>query len=91
MAQRFQVTVLGGGFPSTPASLQYRLANDPSGQEIARYQKVHLFDVNLPDGNTYRESSTVMAGTQLPQVYPSSDLYSGTVCVLRCFPNFTGT
>jgi len=33
MAQRFQITVLGGGFPSrTPASLQYRLANDPSGR-----------------------------------------------------------
>jgi len=56
---------------------------DPSGQELARYQKVHLFDVNLPDGNTYRESSTVMAGTQLPQVYPSSEL--GTLGLSVCY------
>jgi predicted amidohydrolase len=47
---------------------------DPSGSELARYQKVHLFDVNVPDGNTYRESSTVMSGTQLPPVYPSEQL-----------------
>ncbi|MEC4984876.1 MAG: carbon-nitrogen hydrolase family protein [Oscillatoria sp. PMC 1068.18] len=71
MAQRYQVTILGGGFPVPVDST--RVANtavliDPSGTELARYQKVHLFDVNLPDGNTYRESQTVVAGTQLPPV-----------------------
>lgn len=77
MAQRFQVTILGGGFPvplDTGKVYNTALLIDPSGQELARYQKVHLFDVNLPDGNTYRESSTVMAGTSLPQVYPSKEL-----------------
>ena len=77
MAQRFQVTILGGGFPvpvDTSKVYNTALLIDPSGQELARYQKVHLFDVNLPDGNTYRESSTVMAGTQMPQVYPSNEL-----------------
>jgi len=77
MAQRFQVTILGGGFPvPVDNSKVYNTALliDPSGQELACYQKVHLFDVNLPDGNTYRESSTVMAGTQLPQVYSSEQL-----------------
>ncbi|MEM1370182.1 MAG: nitrilase-related carbon-nitrogen hydrolase, partial [Cyanobacteria bacterium P01_H01_bin.15] len=33
-----------------------------------RYQKVHLFDVQIPDGNTYLESKTVMAGSELPPV-----------------------
>lgn len=59
MAQRFQVTILGGGFPvPVDADKVYNTALliDPNGQEIARYKKVHLFDVNLPDGNTYRES-----------------------------------
>ena len=77
MAQRFQVTILGGGFPvpvDTSKVYNTALLIDPSGQELARYLKVHLFDVNLPDGNTYRESSTVMAGTQMPQVYPSNEL-----------------
>jgi len=70
-------------FPSPSGqrqSLQYRLANRPHSR--TRHQKVHLFDVNLP-GNTYRESSTVMAGTQLPQVYPSSEL--GTLGLSVCY------
>lgn len=74
MAQRFQVTILGGGFPvpvNSEKVYNTALLIDPSGAELARYQKAHLFDVNLPDGNTYRESSTVMAGTELPSVYRS--------------------
>lgn len=77
VAQRFQITILGGGFPVPGEGNKVyntALLLDPSGQELARYQKVHLFDVNLPDGNTYRESSTVVAGVQLPQVYCSEDL-----------------
>lgn len=76
VAQRFQVTILGGGFP-VPVSVDKvyntALLVDPSGQELARYQKVHLFDVNVPDGNTYRESSTVMAGTRIPPVAPTKE------------------
>ncbi len=77
MAQKFQVTILGGGFPvpATPDKFyNTALLISPSGQELARYQKVHLFDVNLPDGNTYRESETVMAGQELPKVYASPEL-----------------
>ena len=32
------------------------------GEEIARYRKIHLFDVTTPDGAAYRESATVKAG-----------------------------
>lgn len=77
MAQRFQVTLLGGGFPVPVGEgkvYNTALMIDPSGTEIARYEKVHLFDVNVPDGNTYQESSTVMAGIRLPSVYDSQDL-----------------
>ena len=35
---------------------------DPKGRIDARYDKVHLFDVNLPSGETYRESNTVAPG-----------------------------
>ncbi|MGL5079951.1 MAG: carbon-nitrogen hydrolase family protein [Microcoleaceae cyanobacterium] len=74
VAQRSQVTLLAGGFPvptGTGKVYNTALLVDSSGSELARYQKVHLFDVNLPDENTYHESSTVMAGQQLPPVYPS--------------------
>ncbi|MDJ1177986.1 carbon-nitrogen hydrolase family protein [Roseofilum sp. BLCC_M91] len=74
MAQRFQVTLLGGGFPIPVSSDKVHntaLLIDSNGEELARYQKVHLFDVNLPDGNTYQESLTVQAGTELPPMYES--------------------
>ncbi|MCU0523373.1 MAG: carbon-nitrogen hydrolase family protein [Elainella sp. Prado103] len=77
MAQRYQVTLLGGGFPvpnSAGKVYNTALLVDPNGSELARYEKVHLFDVNLPDGNTYQESQTVLAGVNLPPVYASSEL-----------------
>ena len=36
----------------------------PDGRIAARYDKIHLFDVNLPDGESYRESNTVAPGAQ---------------------------
>ncbi|GAB4542763.1 MAG: carbon-nitrogen hydrolase family protein [Pleurocapsa sp.] len=79
MAQKFQITILGGGFPVPVPNDPSKAYNTavlvaPNGQEISRYQKVHLFDVDVPDGNTYRESSTVMAGTSLPTIYVSEHL-----------------
>jgi predicted amidohydrolase len=35
---------------------------DPKGRIAARYDKIFLFDVDLPNGETYRESSTVEGG-----------------------------
>jgi predicted amidohydrolase len=35
---------------------------DPKGRVAARYDKIHLFDVDLPSGEKYRESNTVAGG-----------------------------
>jgi deaminated glutathione amidase len=34
----------------------------PDGKIIARYDKVHLFDIDLPNGESYRESATYTPG-----------------------------
>ncbi|BAU04138.1 hydrolase [Fischerella major NIES-592] len=87
MAQRYQITILGGGFPipveGTGKVYNTALLVDPNGQELSRYRKVHLFDVNVPDGNTYRESSTVMAGTELPSIY--ADELLGNIGLSVCY------
>ncbi len=72
MARRYQVALLGGGFP-VPAGDGQRTFNRSEllgrdGQLLARYDKIHLFDVDLPDGNTYRESETFDSGNELPPV-----------------------
>lgn len=84
MTQRYQITLLGGGFPvpvevekldaRSPKMYNTALLASPEGLELARYRKMHLFDVNLPDGNTYQESEAVLAGSELPTVYHSDRL-----------------
>ena len=37
---------------------------DPDGKIVARYDKIHLFDVEIKDGQMYRESATVEPGTR---------------------------
>ena len=38
---------------------------DPEGREIARYRKIHLFDIVTPDGTGYRESDTFGSGSEV--------------------------
>lgn len=88
MAQKFQVTLLAGGFPFPVAGEAGKAYNTailiaPNGQELARYHKVHLFDVNVPDGNTYWESATVMAGQKYPPVYHSE--HFGNLGISICY------
>tara|TARA_B110000037_G_scaffold13636_1_gene14379 strand:- start:14721 stop:15557 length:837 start_codon:yes stop_codon:yes gene_type:complete len=36
----------------------------PEGKKIATYDKIHMFDVNLPGEDAYKESSVYVAGTE---------------------------
>ena len=38
------------------------LAFDRSGAEVARYRKIHLFDITAPDGTEYKESASFKPG-----------------------------
>ncbi len=40
----------------------------PSGEIAASYRKLHLFDVDIPDGARYRESEAVAKGEAVPPV-----------------------
>jgi predicted amidohydrolase len=72
MAQRYQVVLLGGGFP-VPVGDGTRTLNRAElvgrdGQLLSSYDKIHLFDVDLPDGSTYRESASFSPGSTHPPV-----------------------
>ncbi len=72
MARRYQVVLLGGGFPVPVGDGIHTLNRSEligrDGQLLGRYDKIHLFDVDLPEGNTYRESATFLSGTEAPPV-----------------------
>jgi predicted amidohydrolase len=90
-ARDWAVTLLGGGYPvmaeQTAKCYNTALLVGPEGQELGRYRKLHLFDVNLPDGNTYHESDSIVPGKDL--VVVSSDTLGNlglSVCYDLRFP-----
>ncbi|WP_428296274.1 carbon-nitrogen hydrolase family protein [Hyphomicrobium sp.] len=48
--------------PTKLANRSYVIA--PSGEVTARYDKIHMFDVDLPNGDVYRESTNYAPGDQ---------------------------
>jgi len=57
-----------------------------SGEEIARYRKIHLFDVTTPDGANYRESATVKAGDAVATYDCEGVTVGCTICYDLRFP-----
>ena len=70
---------------------QARLINrsyifDPKGQNIAQYDKIHLFDVTLPNGDVYRESQFYDAGKNLVMVDIAQARFGLSICYDVRFP-----
>jgi len=64
IARDHSVFVHGGSFVERDGDAFFNttVAFDRTGAELARYRKIHLFDVTTPDGQDYRESDTFGAG-----------------------------
>ena len=70
LAARLGIWIVGGTIPlATSASNKWRsssLIYDANGTQVGRYDKQHLFDVNLPDNNqSYHESATIEPGDHI--------------------------
>lgn len=68
LAKELNVWLLIGSL-AVSAESDSRMANRsllfaPSGQTVARYDKIHMFDVEVGDGQTYRESNTYRPGSK---------------------------
>ena len=66
LADELSIWLLAGSLPILTA--EGRVANrsfllDASGRIAATYDKIHLFDVDLPNGETYRESKNYIPGS----------------------------
>ncbi|MDN3567083.1 carbon-nitrogen hydrolase family protein [Paeniroseomonas aquatica] len=53
---------------------------DPGGAEIARYRKIHMFDIVAPDGTGYRESALYGAGERLVTFVAGGITFGCTIC-----------
>lgn len=59
----------------------------PDGRIAARYDKLHLFDVELGEGRSYRESATYTAGTRGELVATRWGLMGLSICYDVRFPH----
>ncbi|HET9018913.1 MAG TPA: carbon-nitrogen hydrolase family protein [Acetobacteraceae bacterium] len=59
---------------------------DPEGREIARYRKIHLFDIVTPDGTGYRESASFGGGTEVVTVEADGVKVGLAICYDVRFP-----
>ena len=67
-AKDFGVWIVAGGMPEASGDEERpyntSLLVAPDGRVVARYRKVHLFDVDLADGTRLLESGATTAGTE---------------------------
>ncbi len=59
---------------------------DRNGEIAAQYDKIHLFDVDLPNGETWRESSTYSGGDEAVLVATPFGLLGLAICYDLRFP-----
>ena len=84
IAKSHSVHVVAGGFPEkAPENRAYNtcLHLTPDGEIAAAYRKIHLFDVDLPDGTRMLESRNTSPGSQAV----TSELPFGTTGLTVCY------
>ena len=67
LARSLGITLLAGSLAERAAGgkiYNTSVLVGPDGRDLAVYRKIHLFDVDIRDGATYRESELVEAGTE---------------------------
>jgi predicted amidohydrolase len=69
IAKATQMAIVAGGWPerSDDPERPYNALTvfDPEGAIAGHYRKLHLFDVDLANGSTYRESASTTAGADV--------------------------
>lgn len=89
-ARRHHVHLIGGSIPLRTSDPE-RVTNscfavDPDGNVVARYDKMHLFDVSIDVANTFRESDHVVPGDSVVTFQASGLTVGLSICFDLRFP-----
>ena len=89
LAQETGVWLLVGSLcvlvgPERAANRSFLIA--PDGTIKARYDKIHLFDVDLPDGERHRESESYQGGTEVVTAQLPWGVLGMSICYDLRFP-----
>ena len=91
LAGELEVWLLVGSLGIAGADASGRVANrsfliDATGRIVATYDKIHMFDVELPGGEHYRESETFHPGAQAMVAATPMGRIGLTICYDLRFP-----
>ncbi|XP_064093772.1 omega-amidase NIT2-like [Macrobrachium nipponense] len=66
-AKEHGIFIVGGSIPERDGDKLYNTCTvwNPEGQMVAKHRKIHLFDIDVPGGITFRESDSLTSGNQL--------------------------
>lgn len=61
------IYLVGGTFPEVESNKYYNTCTvwNPNGELIAKYRKMHLFDIDIPGSITFKESDVITPGHEL--------------------------
>lgn len=96
-SQSHQIWIVGGSIPMVKTSdgepvegqrvRSACLVYNPSGVQVSRYDKIHLFDVRVKDSQgSYRESKVIEPGNQIIAVQTDVGILGQTICYDLRFP-----
>ncbi len=83
-AKQYGIYLIGGSMPEKDAEGNVYNTSyifDREGKQIGKHRKVHLFDINVKGGQTFKESDTLTAGDS-DTVF---DTEFGKIGVMLCF------
>lgn len=91
LATKHGVWIVGGGTPEKVPGDARRAYNtavaiDPRGEIVARYRKIHLFDVDIPGGAVLRESDSTAPGDELVVIDVAGAPVGISICYDVRFP-----
>lgn len=89
-ARAASVWVIAGGMPERSEDperpFNTSVVVSPSGEVVSRYRKIHLFDVDIADGASYRESRSTSAGASVEDAVIDGFRIRLSVCYDLRFP-----
>ena len=92
LSQELKIWLLIGSLGLKTGDADARFANrsfliSPTGEIAARYDKIHMFDVDLGNGEVYRESSAYRPGTKATLAKTDIGNIGMTICYDLRFPD----
>lgn len=91
MAKENNVYLVGGSIPERSGDKIYNtsFSYNNRGEKIGKYRKVHLFDIDIEDGQKFKESDTLSSGRDINIIETPFAIIGIIICYDLRFPELS--